>query len=134
VLIIVSAAAIILTRRAPPLTPAFLGLCTLLFLASAGVAFFHTGVEQHWWKLEDGCKVIPLTATDTAAVLAQIMATPQAHCDEIAWKLFGLSITVWNTALSLAMAMYIGVVAWLRGCGVARSIETSKPRNLETKL
>jgi disulfide bond formation protein DsbB len=92
----------------------FTFLFVLLFIVSAGLSFFHSGIEQHWWTLEQGCKVGELKAKSEAEAIAEILSTPQAECDKIAWKLLGFSITVWNTALSLGMAVYLILVAALR--------------------
>jgi disulfide bond formation protein DsbB len=88
----------------------FLILFTVLFFASAAVAVFHVGVEQHWWSLESGCKVGELKGKTEAEILAEILATPQVQCDKAGWVFLGLSITVWNTALSLVMAGYLMLV------------------------
>jgi disulfide bond formation protein DsbB len=92
----------------------FLLFFILLFLVSAALAFFHFGIEQHWWTLEQGCKVGTLTAKTQAEAIAEILATPQAECDKVAWRLMNLSITLWNTALSLSMAGYLLIVAGLK--------------------
>ncbi len=110
-LIIDSLMAFILITRVPQLAKPMLLACAMLFVASAGVAFFHIGVEQHWWTLEGGCPIVQLDSTDSEAALKQLLATPQAACDQVAWKLAGVSITWWNTALSVLMAMYLAAVA-----------------------
>src|SRR5262249_28466036 len=74
----------------------FLALFILFFLTSAGLAFFHVGIEQHWWVLEKGCPVGELKGKTEAEILAELLATPLAECDKVAWKLLGFSITVWN--------------------------------------
>jgi disulfide bond formation protein DsbB len=110
-LIFWSSAALFVTPRFPKSTPVFLGILTVFFLASAGTAFFHYGIEQHWWTLEQSCQVGELKGKTEAEILAEILATPLAKCDEVTWSLLGFSITLWNTALSLVMAVYLSLAA-----------------------
>lgn len=97
---------IALAMKKPKADAAFLGLFLIGFLVSAALAFFHFGIEQHWWTLDRGCSVPGLKATTPEAMLAEILSTPQADCAEVGWRILGLSITVWNTALSVVMAAY----------------------------
>ncbi|MDX1921939.1 MAG: disulfide bond formation protein B [Alphaproteobacteria bacterium] len=86
----------------------FLILIMVLFFASFCIAFFHIGVEQHWWQLSGGCPVEALDTTKTSEqMLAELLATPLAPCDKVAWRLFGISIVIWNAALALAMHDYV---------------------------
>jgi disulfide bond formation protein DsbB len=87
-------------------TAPFLVVCVLLALTSAGLAFTHIGVEHHWWRIGTGCVAEPLGGKTETEVLAALLSTPQASCDEVAWKIFGFSITYWNAALSLVLALY----------------------------
>jgi disulfide bond formation protein DsbB len=76
-----------------------------VFLAGAGIAFYHVGVEQHWWvSFLEGCRVNFKTTVDSKDFLAQIMATPAVHCDAVAWSLFGISMAGYNAALSLILS------------------------------
>jgi disulfide bond formation protein DsbB len=109
-LILWSSAALFVTLHFPKSTLIFLAILTVFFLASAGTAFFHLGVEQHWWSLEQGCRVPELSGKTEAELLAEILATPMAKCDEVTWSFLGLSITLWNTALSAVMAVYLSLV------------------------
>src|ERR1043166_3802240 len=84
---------------------ALLGMA-LMALAGAGLAFTHVGVEQKWWVIGSGCPVEPLGEKTSAEALAALLATPQAPCDVVAWRILGISITVWNMLLSLGLAAY----------------------------
>lgn len=98
---------LLLDKKQPRAAPFLIALTGLLFALSAGLAFFHAGVEQRWWSLEGGCPVAALEAEKSAdAVLRDLLATPQARCDEIAWRVLGISITWWNAALSALMVLY----------------------------
>ncbi len=86
-----------------------LALCAVVFLAGAGLAFFHVGVEQHWWTSSiPGCGADNLTSalpeTLTIDQLQQLAAEPVRRCDEVDGRIFGLSLATHNTLLSLALA------------------------------
>lgn len=93
--------------------PFFLSALAFLFLVSAGIAFFHVGVEQHWWSLEGGCPVGGREEKSADQMLAELLTTPVVPCDQISWRLFGLSITIWNVALSLGMAAYMALATFI---------------------
>ena len=81
-------------------------LLGVVFLGSAALAFYHNGVEQHWWEAATACGSgggeLPASLSALSQSLTQ-GAMPKA-CDEIDWTLFGLSITVYNTVFSLALS------------------------------
>jgi disulfide bond formation protein DsbB len=81
------------------LITAFAGL---LFLAGAGVAAFHTGVERKWWEGTSGCGASG-NAQSVEELLRQIEAAPVVRCDTIPWELFGLSMANYNLFYSLAL-------------------------------
>lgn len=87
-------------------------LAALAFLAGGMIAFYHTGVEQHWWKsVLEGCTV----TFDTAAadLLKQIESTQAARCDVIPWSLFGISMAGYNAIISLLAAPLCALSALL---------------------
>jgi len=89
--------------------PAIMGGIAVSFLVNAGIAFYHTGVERHWWKSHlEGCAV-PEMKGDITDVLAQIAATPVVRCDQIPWTdpILGLSMANYNVMFCLGL----GIVA-----------------------
>jgi disulfide bond formation protein DsbB len=82
-----------------------LALCGLILLAGAGLAFYHVGVEQHWFAGPSACSG-NAAADSVEALKAQIMGTAPVRCDEIAWSLFGISMAGWNVIASLVAAGY----------------------------
>ena len=90
---------------------ALLALCGLAFLAGAGVAGFHVGVEQHWWQGTAECTgagavaPAPASGPGLSGLMAQAEAGPAPRCDEVPWSLFGLSMAGYNLLLSLALAV-----------------------------
>ena len=78
----------------------------LAFLAGAGIAGFHVGVEQHWWAGTPNCA---LPGFDTNLSLAELQrqldeAPDFVACDEVPWALFGISMAGYNLAASLILA------------------------------
>ncbi len=85
---------------------ALVGATGVALLASAGIAAFHVGVEQHWWAgtAECGSTLGPAGGIDQ--LRARLLAQPIVRCDEIAWSLFGISMAGYNFLLSLALAAF----------------------------
>jgi disulfide bond formation protein DsbB len=78
-----------------------LGGAAVLF--GAGVAFYHTGVEQHWWQGPTTCTSQGIGGLSAEDLMAQIMNAPLVRCDEIPWSMFGLSMAAWNGIVSLGL-------------------------------
>lgn len=94
------------TRHKQAATP-LIGLMSLTFFANSAIAFYHTGVERHWWKsFLEGCAVPDMKGNITD-VLAQIAATPAVRCDEIPWTdpVLGLSMANYNVVLCLGLGI-----------------------------
>lgn len=73
-------------------------------LATAGIGFYHAGVERSWWEGPNSCTSGAIGGMSTEDLINQIMAAPMVRCDEIPWALWGLSMAGWNALLSLALA------------------------------
>lgn len=93
-------AAFLATRRT---AAGLLLLVGLAFLAGAGIAAYHVGVEQHWFA-SAFCGGGETLATTVEELKAQLLATEVARCDEIPWSLLGLSMAGWNLLVSAALA------------------------------
>jgi len=90
----------------------FAALAVLLLvdhLANVGLAAFHIGVEQHWWAGTEACTGASGAGLSADQLAAQLLGTPPARCDEIAWSLFGISLAGFNFLLSLTLA---AAAAW----------------------
>ena len=72
-------------------------------LTTAGIGFYHAGVEQGWWAGPNSCTSSAIEGLSTEDLINQIMAAPMARCDEIPWALWGVSMAGWNAVLSLAL-------------------------------
>jgi len=83
------------------------GLCALIFLAGAGVAGFHTGVEQHWWEGLAACGGGGLNDPNMSIeeLKTRLFAAPVVRCDDVPWSLFGISLAGYNFLVSLVFAL-----------------------------
>jgi disulfide bond formation protein DsbB len=85
-------------------------LCVALagaaFLAGAGVAGFHVGVEQGWWEGLASCSAPVIEPGMSVEELREVLAARSdvVPCDEPAWTLFGLSMAAYNLLVSLVLA------------------------------
>ena len=81
-------------------------LSAVAFLAGAGTAFYHVGVEQHWWEQTAACAGRPAgqSGLSVAELRQQMLAPPPKACDEVDWSLFGISLAGFNVLASLALA------------------------------
>src|SRR5437868_9278521 len=94
-----------LARGQRRLAGGIIAVTALAFLAGAGVALFHVGVEQHWWAGTAECGASgPLAGGSAADVRARLLAQPVVRCDEVAWSLFGISMAGFNVLVSLGLA------------------------------
>lgn len=94
-----------LSNRYKHSIPALMGAISLTFFVNALTAFYHTGVERHWWKsFLEGCAV-PNMEGNITDVLARIAQTPIVRCDEIPWTdpVLGLSMANYNMVMCLGL-------------------------------
>ena len=102
-----------LQMRGSPNTAIPVFLCGIAFLAEAGLAFHHVGVEQHWWTAFTACTGDIGTGLTMEDLKAQLMAAKPKACDEITWTIFGLSVTVYNVLIGFLAAIFSFVGAKL---------------------
>lgn len=76
----------------------------VVFLVGSGIAFYHVGVEQHWW--ESSCAGELTTGISTGDLMAGLQEKPPKSCDELEWTLFGVSMATYNVAYSWALALF----------------------------
>ncbi|HZS82382.1 MAG TPA: disulfide bond formation protein B [Stellaceae bacterium] len=92
---------------------ALVALCGLIFLAGAGLSFYHVGVEQHWFAGPSACTGSAGGADTIEALKAQLMKLQPVKCDEPAWTLFGISLAGFNLLASLLLLAFC-LAAWRR--------------------
>lgn len=93
--------------------PRLMAAAGIVFLIGAGLAFYHVGVEQHWWRSVAACEGALATGVED---LRSLSAADLKPCDRVDWRLFGLSLAGYNVFLSLALAAVcaVGVRAMTR--------------------
>jgi disulfide bond formation protein DsbB len=102
------------------------GVCILVFGASVAFAFYHFGVEQHWFAGPSACTAQTSGAMTLEDMKRQIMGAQPVLCDQVQWSLFGISLAGFNLLASLAMAA-ASLAAALRGRSAAPLIAASQP-------
>ncbi|MEZ5844535.1 MAG: disulfide bond formation protein B [Hyphomicrobiaceae bacterium] len=78
----------------------------LAFLANAGLAVFHAGVEWKFWPGPDTCAgnaMAPLTGSAGQGVLGGLNDVRVIRCDEAPFRVLGLSMAGWNAIVCLAL-------------------------------
>ena len=113
--IVISLVVVLVGEHAP------LGWVALLlgiaFAVSIVFAFYHVGVEQHWFAGPAACTVSSGGAMTLEQMKQQILGTAPVLCDRPAWTLFGVSLAGFNLLASLIM-LGCCVVAWLYARGM----------------
>ncbi|MCK5446044.1 MAG: disulfide bond formation protein B [Rhodospirillaceae bacterium] len=88
----------------PALLRWVLPLAGLAFLTGSAIAFYHVGVEQHWW--ESTCAGDLTSQMSTTNLMQQLQMKPAKACDELEWELFGISMATYNVPYSFALAVF----------------------------
>jgi disulfide bond formation protein DsbB len=82
------------------------GIAALAFLAGASLAFYHVGVEQHWFAGPAACTGASAGGGSIEDFRKQLMAQQPVRCDEPQWALLGVSLAGWNLLASLALVVF----------------------------
>lgn len=110
-LIGIAAGAAFRWRRAAAATA---GACAFVYFVSAGLAFYHAGIENHYWPGPATCAGGgPVDIGD--ALPADVLADgPDAPgCTEAAWRLLGVSMAGFNLIISAGLFALCYAAAWL---------------------
>ncbi|MBT3556916.1 MAG: disulfide bond formation protein B [Rhodospirillales bacterium] len=79
------------------------GLCIPLLFIGSGIAFYHVGVEQHWWVSAAGCGGSLPGVMSVADLQASLLDKPAVSCDQLNWALFGISMAAYNSLAYLVL-------------------------------
>lgn len=113
---------------------ALFGLLALIFVASAGLAAYHAGVEWKIWAGPTGCSGAVQAAPSVNDFFKQLDAVKVVRCDEAALRVFGFSLAGWNVFVSLfllvvsALGLRGAVQAAFRTPDVSGKSRDLKPR------
>ena len=110
-----AAAVVVAWTGAESRARAVLALLAVIFVASAVFGAYHAGVEWKFWEGPAGCTgAIPQKADTMADFMKQLKTTKVVRCDEVAIRIFGLSLAGWNAVISLFVAAVAGRAALSR--------------------
>lgn len=76
----------------------------VIFLAGAGLAFYHAGIEYGAWAGPASCGGGGAQAMDTQSLFEALATSSMVRCDAPAFTLFGISLAGYNMLASLALA------------------------------
>ena len=102
VAIVISLIVLLVGERAPLSWVAL--VFAIVFAIGVVLAFYHVGVEQHWFAGPTACTASSGGGTTLEQMKQQILGTAPVLCDHPAWTLFGVSLAGWNLLASLTMA------------------------------
>ena len=77
---------------------------SLTWIASSIAGLYHFGIEMNYWKGPDDCSSNIDFSKDT---LTFLLNKSPIKCDEVMFKILGLSLAGWNALLSLLMSLTI---------------------------
>ncbi len=95
---------------AAPARKLILALIALSFAVTAGIGFYHAGVEYGWFAGPTACSG-NITGNTVEELKQALMAQPVVRCDEVAWSLFGISLAGYNFLASATLAVFCTVAA-----------------------
>lgn len=90
----------------------------VVLLGGIGIGAYHLGVEQHWWAGPDKCGGIAYA--DSLEALRQQMQQVRPRCDEVGWRILGISVTFWNLLLFLGF-FFVGMIIGKQNCSHYKS-------------
>ena len=105
--------AFIASRSQHGVARALFVLLALIFLWNVGLAFYHVGVEQHWWPGPTACTGGLNGPVDVNDLMKALNSQKVVRCDEAQLRIAGLSLAGWNVAVSAALAVYAALAARL---------------------
>src|SRR3954454_9432164 len=98
----------------------------LVFLVGIGFAFYHLGVEQHWFAGPSACTPSTAAPATLEEMRQRIFATQVVRCEEPQWLFYGVSLAGWNLLASFVMAVICAGAFWyarpVRRTGQARRV------------
>jgi disulfide bond formation protein DsbB len=98
-----------------------LWLLALVFIVSAGLGAYHSGVEWGFFAGPSDCGGgAGQGAGNVGDFLNQLRNTRVVSCTEAAWRFLGLSLAGWNVLISLALAAFAARAAAGKGFSLGR--------------
>ena len=88
----------------PDFAGAIMAMLIALFIFEGGLAFYHVGVENHWWVSATGCSGAGGISQSPAEMLKNLQKSIPKPCDEVDWTILGISMAAWNVVFSILLA------------------------------
>jgi disulfide bond formation protein DsbB len=105
----------------PRWTRAGLWFLALVFIVSAGLGAYHSGVEWGFFAGPSDCGGgAGQGAGNVGDFLNQLQNTRVVSCTEAAWRFLGLSLAGWNVLISLGLAAFAAKAAAGKGFSLGR--------------
>ena len=83
----------------------------IVYASGMAFAFYHVGVEQHWFAGPTACTASSGGALTVEDMKRLIIGTQPVLCDRVQWSLFGVSMAGWNLLASFGMAAICAEIA-----------------------
>ena len=80
-------------------------ILSLVFIFSSILAFYHFGIEQGFFKESLACTTGNLSETLSKDELIEQLKQNTISCKDVAFKIFGFSLTSYNILISLIMIL-----------------------------
>ncbi|MBS0185907.1 MAG: disulfide bond formation protein B [Proteobacteria bacterium] len=86
----------------------------LTFLSGATLSFYHAGIEHGVFPSFGACggNAQALTAESVKELETLLLATPVVRCDQVYFRLIGLSLTEYNFIFSFLITTFLGFIFW----------------------
>ncbi len=101
----------------------FYGVLMCTVLSAFSLSVFHSGVEQKWWRGTAACHGGFSSALEQKTYDEQFQKFRQmldknkqesiVACDEVNWRILGLSATVWYALVQLGWLLMLLYVSWI---------------------
>jgi disulfide bond formation protein DsbB len=88
-----------------PVSAAALTLAALAFIAGTALAFYHVGVEHHWFAGPSACTGGG-PASSIEELRRRLLSQQPVACDQPQWALYGVTLAGLNLIASLALALF----------------------------
>jgi len=110
--IAVALLAVFITGRPSPsksIGRALLALLTLIFLTGTAIAVYHSGVEFGVFQGPTDCTGAIEKPVAIQDFLKQLETVKVVRCDEVAMRIFGLSLASWNAIISAGLTLLAAI-------------------------
>lgn len=105
IVLIVFSVALFFCRKDEKLCRLLLILCVVAFLVDSGIAFYHVGVEKHWWEFGKCAGKFDMSSFESFK--NSVMNAPNVKCSDVQFSFLGLSMAGWNFLYCLSISVFI---------------------------